>query len=44
MVNEAQATADARMISKLSGITCRAATPYVRPNTDTATVQSEHLS
>ncbi|WP_147286368.1 hypothetical protein [Streptomyces parvulus] len=42
MVNEAQAAADARMISELFGITYRAATRYTRPYTDAATARPGH--
>lgn len=42
MVNEAQAAADARMISELFGITLRAAARYTRPYADAAAVQSGH--
>ncbi|MGB9998593.1 hypothetical protein ACPMJQ_29165 [Streptomyces pseudogriseolus] len=41
IVNEAQATADARMISELFGITFRAAARYTRPYADAAIVQTE---
>ncbi len=39
MVNEAQAQADARMISELFGITLRAAARYTRPYADAAAVR-----
>ncbi|MDI6521821.1 hypothetical protein QMA61_37280 [Streptomyces coelicoflavus] len=39
MVNEAQAKADARMISELFGITVRAAVRYTRPYADAAAVR-----
>ncbi|WP_153182775.1 site-specific integrase [Streptomyces sp. E2N166] len=42
MVNEAQAAADARMISELFGITVVAATRYTRPYADAARAQPEH--
>ncbi|MFF8883315.1 hypothetical protein [Streptomyces flaveolus] len=42
IVNEAQAAADARMISELFGITFQAATRYTRPYADAATAQPRH--
>ncbi|MFG3552496.1 hypothetical protein [Streptomyces sp. NPDC047725] len=39
IVNEAQATADARMICELFGLSFQAATRYTRPYTDAATAQ-----